>query len=288
MEDLSSQDRAKLFSVFSDEAMENITELETGLLQLERYPQDSELLNTIFRAAHTIKGSSGSIGLSAISHFTHAMEGILDRMRQNRLTPDRRTITLLLKAADLVKEMIASLSSGDPSDFPQYGELIKAMEDIKQSPHDRQYKIIFSPDQDIFRRGIDLEFIVRDLRAIGEILDIKAYTDSVPPLSEINPEKLYLRWDILLKTDSDPEAIREVFEFAGGENEIMIIPIAAQKSVIPYLGQMLIEEGVIGAEDLDDALKSQRRLGEILVNQGKVSEKDIEQAIERQNDKKIT
>ena len=288
MENLSSQDRAKLYAVFSDEAMERIAELETGLLQLERFPHDNELLNTIFRAAHTIKGSSGSIGLGAISHCTHAMEGILDRMRQNRLTPEKKTITILLKAVDLVKEMVASLSSGNPSDFPQYGELIKAMEHIQQRPQERQYKIIFSPDQDLFTRGIDLQFIIRDLRGIGEILDIKAYTDAVPPLSEINPEKLYLRWDILLRTDRDSDVIREVFEFANGEDEITIIPVEAQKSAIPYLGQMLIDEGVIKAEDLDEALKSQRRLGEILVNQGKVTEKDIERVIERQNDRKIT
>jgi two-component system chemotaxis sensor kinase CheA len=216
------------------------------------------------------------------------MEGVLDRMRRNSLTPEKKTITILLKAVDLLKEMLTSLSSGNPSDFPQYGELIKAMESIKQMPQERHYKIIFSPDQDLFTRGIDLEFILQDLRGIGKILDIKAYTDAVPPLSEINPEKLYLRWDILLRTDSDPDVIREVFEFANGENEIVIIPAEAQKGTIPYLGQMLVDEGVIRAEDLDDALRSQRRLGEILVNQGKVTEKDIEQAIERQNERKIT
>ena len=67
-------DYKKLYSIFVDEAMERIAELEGGLLQIEKSPDDKELLNTIFRAAHTIKGSSGSLGLKDI-FYIHPSHG---------------------------------------------------------------------------------------------------------------------------------------------------------------------------------------------------------------------
>ncbi len=67
-------DYKKLYGVFVDEAMERLAELEDGLLQLEKNAEDRELLNTIFRAAHTIKGSSGSLGLKDI-FYIHPSHG---------------------------------------------------------------------------------------------------------------------------------------------------------------------------------------------------------------------
>ncbi|HAM53276.1 MAG TPA: chemotaxis protein CheA [Nitrospiraceae bacterium] len=286
-QDLSNEDLKTLHAVFSDEVLERIAELEQGLLQLERQPSDSDLLNAIFRAAHTIKGSSSCIGLQDVAHCAHAIEEILDLMRRNRLAPEREIISLLLKATDTVREMVGSLSSQRPCDSSRYVELIKTMEQIKTAQEMRQFKIIFLPDPDLFTQGIDPARIIEDLKNIGVITDIRAHTDAVPRLSEMNHEKLYLRWDILIDTDKDAEEIRKVFEFVGEKSEIKIIPTTVPRGDIPLLGQMLVDEGIVKVEDIDDALRTHRKLGEILVENGKVSAGDLQQVVDKQNDRKI-
>ena len=125
-------DFKKLYSIFVDEAMERIAELEDGLLQFEKSPDNKELLNTIFRAAHTIKGSSGSIGLKDISRFTHHMEEILDMVRQDNLTVGKDLVNILLEAADMIKEMVGCVASETAFDFSRCTDLIRRMEELKQ------------------------------------------------------------------------------------------------------------------------------------------------------------
>lgn len=298
-------DIKKLYGVFVDEAMERLTELEDGLLRLEKYPDDKELINTIFRAAHTIKGSSGSIGLRDISTFTHNMEEILDMVRQGRLSADKELINVLLEAADMIKEMVGCVTSETIFDFSRCTDLIRRMKDIKdrqvaisdvqeekETGHGSEiktFKIIFAPSSDLFKRGIDPSIIIDDLRGIGEIVSIKCFTDAVPALSDMNPENLYLRWDILLKTNRDAPEIKNVFEFVEDGSEIMILPVTSHgyEKYMEPIGKMLVDEGIVSTEDVENALKSQKRLGEILVQQGKVSPDSLQKVIEKQSQKKI-
>jgi HPt (histidine-containing phosphotransfer) domain-containing protein len=70
---------------FFEECAEHLATMETALLELEKTPRDSELLNCIFRGAHSIKGASGTFGFQDVSQFTHGMESLLDRMRDGVL-----------------------------------------------------------------------------------------------------------------------------------------------------------------------------------------------------------
>jgi len=315
-------DYKKLYAVFVDEAMEKLTELEDGLLRLEKSPADKELINTIFRAAHTIKGSSGSIGLKDISAFTHHMEEILDMVRQNKLTLDKELIDVFLDATDMLKEMVEHVASETVFDFSMCGDLIKRIEELKEaqgskvkgrekeksdscfelltplstdSP-DHRFRIIFAPGPELLKRGIDPLIMLEDLRRVGNIVSIKTHTDSVPALSNINPESMYLRWDILLKADKKIETIKdtyafiekikEIFEFVEEDSEIKILPVTWSEGDAPPIGKMLIENGIVKTEDVENALRSQKKLGEILVQQGKVSSEEIEKVLEKQRDKK--
>lgn len=299
-------DLKKLYGVFIDEASEHIAEIENGLLDIEKNPQDKELINKIFRSAHTIKGSSGTLGLKDISRFTHNMEEILELMRQEKLAPKKEIINTLLKSTDIIKEMVEALASERDFDFSRCSELVKSMQGIIQNasekgseqtiePHlapketgnkEGHYMITFIPDPDLFKKGIDPSVILDDLKNIGEITSIRAYTDKVPALSDLNPENLYMRWGIKLKTDKGEGDIRSIFEFVEDGSEIRILPVASLKNDIPPIGRMLVDEGVITPNDIQDALKTQKKLGEILVEHGKVNPKDIENALFKQDSKK--
>ena len=79
-----SIDMAQFHQVFFEESFEGLDAMETGLLALDPGNADKEELNTIFRAAHSIKGGSGTFGFSQVSDFTHVMETLLDEMRDGR------------------------------------------------------------------------------------------------------------------------------------------------------------------------------------------------------------
>ncbi len=311
-------DIRKLYGVFVDEATERLAELEEGLLRIEKSPGDAELVNTIFRAVHTIKGSSGSLGLKDISTFTHGMEEILELVRQEKLTPGKELINVLLDAADMIREMVGCVASESVFDFGRCTDLIKGMDAIKDQDvkgqlkqhaaagkvsgetilkkeaglpgtgYARRFMIMFIPDQGLFKRGIDPSVIIDDLKSIGEILSIKGHTDEVPPLPEMDPENLYLRWDIQIKTDKGPEDIRKIFEFVEEGSEIKIFPEFEheyEEYVMP-IGQLLVDEGIVRNEDVECAMKTQKKLGEILVEQGKASSGDIEKVVEKQRNSK--
>ena len=73
---------------------------------------NSESLNAIFRCAHSIKGGSGAFGFDYITNFTHALEALLDAMREGKVPPTREAVDTLLKSVDVVTEMVEAAKQG--------------------------------------------------------------------------------------------------------------------------------------------------------------------------------
>lgn len=88
--------------VYSEEATELLADFEAGLLRLEKSIDDKELLNRIFRCAHTIKGSGAMLGLDGVAHFTRALEDMLDQLRKGQLTVSPRVVDPLLASVDVL------------------------------------------------------------------------------------------------------------------------------------------------------------------------------------------
>src|SRR5438067_8215240 len=98
---------------FIAESRELLRDMESALLRLESAPQDVELINAVFRAAHTIKGSSGTINFDAIAEFTHAMESVLQLIRSGELPIDGPLVALLLECGDHVSTLLDCLVASD-------------------------------------------------------------------------------------------------------------------------------------------------------------------------------
>ncbi|MFM2067896.1 MAG: hypothetical protein RLZZ584_2805, partial [Pseudomonadota bacterium] len=103
---------ADALPAFISEAREQTQALEQLLLQLEEHPHDRELLDALFRCAHTVKGSAGIFGLTAVVEFTHHVETLLDRLREGRLTLDLDISTLLLQCNDQISHLIDQAGDG--------------------------------------------------------------------------------------------------------------------------------------------------------------------------------
>jgi two-component system chemotaxis sensor kinase CheA len=97
----------ELLECFIDETGEYLGAIEASVLELEKEPDNSEAVNAIFRAFHTIKGTAGSVSLPEISSLTHGIENLLDEVRSGRISMDAEVIELVLGVDDSLKLMVA-------------------------------------------------------------------------------------------------------------------------------------------------------------------------------------
>ena len=101
-------DMSQFHDIFFEEAIEGIGIMEKELLNLRPGESDSEIINTIFRAAHSIKGSASTFGFEDIGQFTHSIETMLDKLRNNELETTQELISAVLTAVDCLNNMLAS------------------------------------------------------------------------------------------------------------------------------------------------------------------------------------
>lgn len=107
-------DMSQFYQVFFEETAEHLTAMESLLLELDIASPDSEALNAIFRAAHSIKGSSGTFGFTDLAEVTHVLENLLDRIRKNELALRNDMVDAFLDAGDVLKAMLAAHQGGAP------------------------------------------------------------------------------------------------------------------------------------------------------------------------------
>jgi two-component system chemotaxis sensor kinase CheA len=106
-------DLESILRTFAAECEERIAEMEEAMVALESHPENRELLNTIFRGAHTIKGNAASLGMATVAEFTHALESLLQRLRAGAIPVSRKAVTLLLQSVDALREMLPGAMAGE-------------------------------------------------------------------------------------------------------------------------------------------------------------------------------
>ena len=106
-------DLNRFIGTFFDEAQEHLESIEERAMALGSGEQDPETLNAIFRAAHSIKGGSGTFGFTQLTEATHEMETLFDALRKGQGRADESTVRLLLDACDVFKAHLARLKAGE-------------------------------------------------------------------------------------------------------------------------------------------------------------------------------
>lgn len=119
----------ELLRDFLIESAEAVDKLDEELVVLEQSPEDMDVLNSIFRGVHTIKGTCGFLELNKLQSISHVGETLLDDLRSGKLRVTEDIITVLLKLSDAIKEILNSLSAGNGEGDKDYGWLIKKLED---------------------------------------------------------------------------------------------------------------------------------------------------------------
>ncbi len=295
-----------------EETNELLVELESALLELEKAPEDKGIVGRIFRAMHTIKGSSAMFGFDEIAAFTHEVETVYDLIRNDRIKVSRELIDLTLAARDQVRTMIESIGAEDPANKTQASRIIagfKALlpgatpellvktgtdkdKDAGQEAALVTYRICFRPSAEVFKEGINPLDIIRDLRLLGDH-KVVAHTTCIPDLYEFDPELCYTWWDIILTTNQGENAICDAFIFVNDHAKVKIEVIEDHGAVVSEsgykkLGEILIEKGDVTIADLKRVLGDQKRIGELLVEAGVVNPAQVEAAlIEQQHIKEV-
>src|SRR4051794_7219869 len=116
-------DLTQFHDAFFEESFEALDSMESALLKLDLGAPDSELINTIFRVAHSIKGGSATFGFSEIASFTHSLETLLDELRSNKLQVTSPTLDLLLKSVDAMRDMLRAVQTKVPIDTKRVADL---------------------------------------------------------------------------------------------------------------------------------------------------------------------
>ena len=238
----------KYKQAFQEEAREILVELESALLALGENSGDSELVGRAFRALHTIKGSGSMFGFDELAAFTHNLESAFDEVRNGRLqiTPD--LINLSLTALDQIKVMLDE-TPGQTAGAGTAAEVLMKLEQltgkktapVKPTPAPlppsapsapggtRSWQILFAPGPDLLRAGANPLLLIRELTLLGSVR-VSAGTASIPSLADLDPERCYITWDIILTTAAAREAISDVFIFVEGRCELSIAPVADRVS----------------------------------------------------------
>ncbi|HBA67144.1 MAG TPA: chemotaxis protein CheA [Methylococcaceae bacterium] len=225
-----SIDMAQFHQIFFEESFEGLDIMESGLLNLDMGDVDAETINTIFRAAHSIKGGSGTFGFSAVADFTHAMETLLDEMRDGRRKVTQPAVNVLLGSVDCLREMLAAIQDGKILDEEKVTQHKKALDtelngadNTASSPVQSKqtivlnndnagWRIAFSPHADLLKTGNDPVRMFRELAELGEI-DITVDLQGVPGLYELDPEECHLSWQIAVHGNIPRSEIDDIFDW---------------------------------------------------------------------------
>lgn len=298
-------DLSRFQESFFTESAEHVETIESGLLALEQRPTDLDLLNRIFRGAHSIKGNAGMFHFTAIAELTHKMENILDDLRNEKMPVTPYVIDVLLRALDGLKSLLDAAQGGEAANETAIHVLEEELEACQkgatapapqrsiaetasqgsplQAATWRKVQIDWTPLPELFQRGMDPAQIFKELHELGMMKVLHVQTDGLPALDSLDPERCYLSWKVELETDAPIAQVEEVFAFVQDGSELSIIDCAPKKpESYKRVGDILVEEGVVTPEQVAESLAKQKPLGEILVEENKVSPQQVDRALQKQ------
>lgn len=290
-----------VLQTFLIESREMLQEFEESLLSIERGEYDNEVLNHIFRCAHTIKGSSGMLNLHNLEHFTHMIENLLDEIRQGKRAITEDIVSLLLDCHDHIEHLLSSITEEgteviEKSFQTRHVELLKHLNNyIPQSSKKKERSTkstaaeneqTAGPDDDatrvlndcwhislrvcenIFNFGMDPVSFVNYMNTMGEIKRIAVISDMLPLDDSFNPESCYLGFEIDYLSEITKKEIEDIFEFLRSDCRLRILP--PRTSINDYIRL------------IDELPEASDRIGNILCQIGSLTRNELDEVISLQ------
>lgn len=303
---MSNSKRDDLVQIFVEEATELLTGMEADLVALHIDPTDSALVEKIFRAAHTIKGGAGIVGLEAIRQFTQIVEDLLNRVRSRELAVEKELISILLRAVDELKHPISSpehlADESLPTSLEEVAASLRALSSRATStvasaalpgqqssslnvPEAFEVELRFKPT--ILNEGVEPLKVFLDLARLGEVDGVVTDTSRVPTLEELDPSQFHLAWIFEFTSDQGPAVLERGLKHLCNWHPIGVRSLGtyaeAQMRGPRRLGETLVDDGKITIMEVERALGQQRQLGQILLGEGLITPDELSEALEKQS-----
>ncbi len=252
----------KFKNSFKEESIENISDIEQALLNLE-LSSDQDIINSIFRNLHTIKGSSGMFGFNFTASLVHEIETVLDVVKDGRATFNQAAIDATLMSVDFIRELIEGDEVISELDFDKrkqflVNEIKKVLEisNVKDAFQETLKNDFSNPNNSFILEDVkvnsDNKFDDEALRSefksykilfspakgilfhghkpinlLSKLINlgsghVKAKVDNIPDLELISPDNVYVDWEIRLDTEESRESIEDIFVFLDSQSKIDI------------------------------------------------------------------
>lgn len=287
---------------FLAESRELLQDMEDALLQLENAPDDPDLINAMFRAAHTIKGTSGVFSYDDVEAFTHVVENVMEALRGGHLEVDSELIALMLECNDHIGRLVDLAVNEEP--LPDSLKLTDGMllERLRvyldEEPEDKEeqalapqvvevetiidsrrvetdyWHISLRFAKDVLRNGMDPLSFLRYLGRLGNLVHVTTLCDAMPSLKEMDAEENYLGFEIVFNSEASKADIEQVFEFVREDCDIEILPPKANISIYADLIRSLPED--------------EMRMGDILVQSGALTQRELEESLNFQKNQSVS
>ena len=237
---------------YFQECDELLLAMEEGLIAMESGEADSETINAVFRAVHSINGGGGAFGFEILVGFSHVFETAMDLVRSGKLDPTPDVVKVLLRAGDKlsdhvtaarnggsdavddaeVKAELAKLTGEDPEDAgapaPADFEglafapvMIDIGDEEPAAPPCPIWHVRFAPHAGLYAKANEPYLLIRELGMLGPI-EVTADLSKLPDLSALEPDQAYFAWNVALKDCPDRTKVEEVFEFVSGDCDLEI------------------------------------------------------------------
>ncbi|KRG71035.1 chemotaxis protein CheA [Pseudoxanthomonas dokdonensis] len=238
-----NMDMQRFHATFFEESREGLESMEAGLLSLEQGNRDGELINSIFRAAHSIKGGAATFGFEAMAGLTHVLETLLDEVRAGKRAVDAAAVDALLASVDVLRMLLAELETGQAADAAQVQAIHQRLHAVMHghaggsetsapgsessagaATEPQGWRIGFTPQPSLFMSGNDPLRILRELEHLAP-LQVDCRFDRLPAFASMDPLQAYLAWDLGLLGPVKRESLDEAFAWVEDDCELDIQPI---------------------------------------------------------------
>ena len=227
-------------AIFRQEADALTESLQSGLLTLKAAPEDAAVVAQVFRDLHTLKGTGAMFGFGRMAEFIHDFETAFEAVRDGRATVDDDLIRVSLRAHDIILDMLA----GDDPDPAVEAEVLAALHRV-QDPTGAPAPMAATPAPEAGGEGLRVSFtlpedlldiggnpaaLIAELTALGEgDPALSVCFEDLPPLAEMDPARLYLRWQVTLTGDVSAQDVEDVFLFHSDRMDLRIEPLGTPK-----------------------------------------------------------
>ncbi|MGZ9811307.1 chemotaxis protein CheA [Pseudoroseicyclus sp. H15] len=247
---------------FFEECEELLEAMVEGLGIIDEGSYDSETVNAVFRAVHSIKGGAGAFGLTDLVSFAHTFETVFDEVRSERLPVTPELVAILFRAGDQLATLVEAARDETQIDPVPRDATLKELQSYLDEPDEpagataapgeppggfqpmtldfsalalapaavqRSFEIRFQPDRALIANGHEPMLLISALAELGD-LQVTAQADELPAFDELDPEECYLKWSMQLQTESDRAAVEKIFEFVEGLCTLEITEAGAEEA----------------------------------------------------------